>query len=72
MQRKQDGLVPIGEALADLDGPVKAIRVKSAELLPRPAGCHSWSFTGSRIRSKFPLNVTHGGHLSWRYSAIRL
>ena len=26
MQRKQDGLVPIGEALADLDGPVQAIR----------------------------------------------
>ena len=26
MQRKQDGLVPIGEALADLSGPVKAIR----------------------------------------------
>ena len=26
MVRKQDGLVPIGEALADLDGPVKAIR----------------------------------------------
>ena len=26
MARKRDGLVPIGEALADLDGPVKAIR----------------------------------------------
>ena len=26
MVRKRDGLVPIGEALADLDGPVKAIR----------------------------------------------
>ena len=26
MQRKRDGLVPIGEALADLGGPVKAIR----------------------------------------------
>ena len=26
MQRKQDGLVPIGEVLADLPGPVKAIR----------------------------------------------
>ena len=26
MERKQDGLVPIGEALADLDGPVQAIR----------------------------------------------
>ena len=25
MQRKQDGLVPIGEALSGLDGPVKAI-----------------------------------------------
>ena len=24
MQRKQDGLVPIGEALSGLDGPVKA------------------------------------------------
>ena len=26
MQRKQDGLIPIGEALADLPGPVKALR----------------------------------------------
>ncbi len=26
MERKRDGLVPIAEALADLDGPVKAIR----------------------------------------------
>ena len=26
MQSKQDGLVPIGEVLADLGGPVKAIR----------------------------------------------
>ena len=25
MQRKRDGLVPIGEAFSDLDGPVKAI-----------------------------------------------
>ena len=29
MQSKQDGLVPIGEALADLGGPVKAIREAS-------------------------------------------
>ena len=26
MQRQRDGLVPIGEALADLGGPVKSIR----------------------------------------------
>ena len=26
MQSKQDGLVPIGEALADLGGPVQALR----------------------------------------------
>ena len=26
MQRQRDGLVPIGEALADLPGPVQAIR----------------------------------------------
>ena len=26
MQSKRDGLIPIGEALADLDGPVQAIR----------------------------------------------
>ncbi len=26
MQRQRDGLVPIGEALADLPGPVKALR----------------------------------------------
>ena len=26
MQRKQDGLIPIGEALADLPGPIQAIR----------------------------------------------
>ena len=29
MQRKRDGLVPIGEAFSDLDGPVKAIREAS-------------------------------------------
>ena len=29
MERKRDGLVPIGEALADLGGPVKAIREAS-------------------------------------------
>ena len=32
MQRKQ-GLVPIGEALADLDGPVKALRDASPQAL---------------------------------------
>ena len=26
MVRKQDGLVPIGEALADMDGPVQALQ----------------------------------------------
>ena len=31
MQRKQDGLIPIGEALADLDGPVAAIREASPQ-----------------------------------------
>ena len=29
MQSKRDSLIPIGEALADLDGPVKAIREAS-------------------------------------------
>ena len=29
MQRQRDGLVPIGDALADLGGPVKAIREAS-------------------------------------------
>ena len=29
MQRKRDGLVPIGEALAGLDGPVKALAKSS-------------------------------------------
>ena len=33
MQRKQDGLIPIGEALADLDGPVKAIRDATPQAL---------------------------------------
>ena len=31
MARKRDGLVPIGEVLADLDGPVKAIREASPQ-----------------------------------------
>ena len=32
MQRKRDGLVPIGDALSDLGGPVKALReARSAE-----------------------------------------
>ena len=31
MQRKRNGLVPIGDALADLDGPVKAIREASPQ-----------------------------------------
>ena len=33
MQRKQDGLVPIGEALSGLDGPVKAIRDATPQAL---------------------------------------
>ena len=33
MPRKRDGLVPIGEALADLGGPVKAIRDASPQAL---------------------------------------
>ena len=33
MQRQRDGLVPIGEALADLDGPVQAIREASPQAL---------------------------------------
>ena len=33
MARKRDGLVPIGEALADLGGPVKAIRDASPQAL---------------------------------------
>ena len=31
MQRKRDGLVPIGEAFGGLDGPVKAIREASLQ-----------------------------------------
>ena len=31
MERKQDGLVPIGEALADLSGPVAALRDASPQ-----------------------------------------
>ena len=31
MNRKRDSLVPIGEALADLDGPVKALRDDSPQ-----------------------------------------
>ena len=31
MERKRDGLVPIGEVVADLDGPVKAIREASPQ-----------------------------------------
>ena len=33
MQRQQDGLVPIGEALTDLGGPVKAIREATPQAL---------------------------------------
>ena len=33
MQSKQDGLVPIGEALADLGGPIQAIRDASPQAL---------------------------------------
>ena len=33
MQSKQDGLVPIGEALADLGGPVAALRDASPQAL---------------------------------------
>ena len=36
MQRQRGELVPIGEALGDLDGPVKAIRAASRQAL-RPA-----------------------------------
>ena len=33
MQRKRDGLVPIGEVFSDLDGPVKAIHDASPQAL---------------------------------------
>ena len=33
MQSKQDGLIPIGEALADLPGPIQAIRAASPQAL---------------------------------------
>ena len=33
MQRQRDGLVPIGEVIADLPGPVKAIREASPQAL---------------------------------------
>ena len=33
MQRQRDGLVPIGEALADLPGPVQAIREASPQAI---------------------------------------
>ena len=33
MQRKRDGLIPVGEVLSDLDGPVKAIREASPQAL---------------------------------------
>ena len=33
MQRQRDGLVPIGEAFGDLDGPVKVIREASPQAL---------------------------------------
>ena len=31
MQSKRDGLIPIGEALADLSGPVQALREASPQ-----------------------------------------
>ena len=33
MKREDDGLVPIGDALSDLDGPVQAIREASPQAL---------------------------------------
>ena len=46
MQRQPDGLVPIGEALADLPGPIQAIR-KTPPPAPwagtRGAGARLWS-----------------------------
>ena len=33
MARKRDGLVPVGEVIADLDGPVKEIREASPQAL---------------------------------------
>ena len=33
MERKQNGLLPIGEALGDLNGPVKALREASPQAL---------------------------------------
>ena len=37
MQRKRDGLVPIGEVFGSLGGPVKALRKAVAQMLL--AGC---------------------------------
>ena len=33
MQRQRDGLIPIGEVVSDLDGPVQAIRDTSPQAL---------------------------------------
>ena len=44
MQRQRGELVPIGEVVADLDGPVQAIRDTSPQAaVPRVAGSRSRS-----------------------------
>ena len=52
MQRKPDGLVPIGEALADPSGPVKAIRDAS------PRARHHFTQADQGVRSRNGKNRT--------------
>ena len=39
MQRKRDGLVPIGEVFGSLGGPIQAIRKTQRCCMDHPEGC---------------------------------
>ena len=58
MRQRKDSLVPIGDALADLGGPVQAIRDTSPQALHRVWGEHSRSaFTSPSRAGKSPPAV---------------
>ena len=67
MERKRDGLVPIGESFSGLDGPVKALRDASParHSTASPASIRWTSLSGPAKRT--PIRASWRGY--WRCAA---
>ena len=62
MQRQRDGLVPIGEALADLPGPVQAIREASPQALHHFTQADQVNQLACRGQRSGPRSGLHGAN----------